>query len=219
MSPRAVLVADPDPLQRQLLDMLLDVDGFDLTVVESGDDALAYLRSHTPAAVVLATELGDVSGMVVCRKLKSVRRLAHVPVVMLAPEPDPGSTLADTLRRTAREVGASLLVQKPLGDKNLRERLQRLIDAPPPDEATTEPLYDTAILDDIVPNGAGADLEGVVPNGMASELGALRAEVARLRHENDSLKARLVKFKERGKALQAELEELKKPRGLFGRRG
>lgn len=217
MSASPVLVAEPDPLQRQLLDMLLGVDAFELTMVASGDDALAHLRSHTPAAVVLASDLGDVSGLVVCRKLKSVRRLAHVPVVILTPEPDAGSTMSDTLRREVREAGASLAIQKPLGDKNLRERLVRLMQEPP-STAPTEPLYDTTVLDDLVPADAGG-LRGGVPSGMATELGGLRAEVARLRQENESLKARLSKLKERAKVLQSEIDDLKKPRGLFGRRG
>lgn len=217
MSASPVLVADPDPLQRQLLDMLLDVDAFELEIVCDGSQALAHLRTHTPVAVILAADLGDIRGAVVCRKLKSVRRLAHVPVVLVADEPDDEAGLSERLKREAREAGVDLLLQKPLGDKNLRERVQRLIQEPPLVRHDRS-LHSTAVFDEI----GGDDASGTsdyVAMGMASELGGLRAEVARLRQENDSLKARLTKVKERAKALQAEVEELKKPRGLFGRRG
>jgi len=223
MTTTSILVADADPLQQRLLDMLLSVDAFDLVVVGSGAEALAHLREHTPDAVVLATDLPDLAGTVICRKLKTVKRLARVPVVLVAPEPESGHALSEALRRDVREAGADLLLQRPLGDKNLRDRLQRLLVAaqsgtgPTPNAVNT-----TAVLDGLLADGGGdpnaitPNLPGIVP---ASELGGLRAEVARLRHENEALKARLAKVKERNKALQHELDEARKPRGLFGRRG
>lgn len=221
MATTSILAADADPLQRQLLDMLLGLDTFDVVLVSSGAEALAHLRSHTPDAVVLATDLPDVAGSVICRKVKSVKRLADVRVVLVAPEPDPGSTLSEALRREAREASADLLLQKPLGDKNLRERVQRLLETPAGAlgvgaaggndvlEAALSPGADPHALTPMLGDGTPA----------ASELGGLRAEVARLRHENEALKARLAKVKERAQVLQAELDQARKPRGLFGRRG
>ena len=217
MSTSTVLVADADPLQRQLLDMLLGEESFDVTMVSSGEEALAHLRSHTPDAVLLAMDLPDVGGSVICRKVKSIKRLMQVPVVLVAPEPSAGETLGDSIKREAREVGADLLLQKPLGDKNLRERVQRLIAAPPMHGRDGSP-FSYAVLE----ASSGLDEFGTLDNavaGAATELGGLRAEVARLRHENESLKARLAKLKDRAKALQDEVDEAKKPRGLFGRRG
>ncbi len=219
MTTTSILVADADPLQRQLFDMLLSVDAFDVVVVDSGAEALSYLREHTPHAVVLATDLPDVTGTVICRKLKTVKRLAHVPVVLVAPEPDAGSPLSEALRRDARQAGADLLLQRPLGDKNLRERIQRLLTSPPAfplgggSPGTEGSFFGSSDPQALTPT---LDPRGGTP---ASELGGLRAEVARLRHENEALKARLAKVKDRNKVLQQELEEARKPRGLFGRRG
>ena len=222
MMTTSILVADADPLQQRLLDMLLSVDAFGLVVVGSGAEALAHLRGHTPDAVVLATDLPDVAGTVICRKLKTVKRLARVPVVLVAPEPDSGRALPEALRRDVREAGADLLLQRPLGDKNLRERIERLLvaarssSAPTPNAVNTSAVLDAALFDGGDTNTFSPTVYGGMP---ASELGGLRAEVARLRHENEALKARLAKVKERNKTLQHELEEARKPRGLFGRRG
>jgi CheY-like chemotaxis protein len=216
MRSTSVLVADADPLQRQLFDMLLGVDAFDVAIVASGAEALAHLREHTPDAVVLATDLRDVEATVICRKLKSVKRLARVPVVLVAPEPDAGDTLSEALRRAARQAGADLLLQRPLGDKNLRERIQRLANAPSVFDSGELPPLDGSLLSGPLQGSATMAQLGGQP---ASELGALRAEVARLRQENEALKARLAKVKDRNRTLQQELEEARKPRGLFGRRG
>lgn len=220
MATTSILAADADPLQRQLLDMLLGLGTFDVAVVASGAEALAHLRGHTPDAAVLAMDLSDVAGSVICRKMKSVKRLAHVRVVLVAPEPEPGSTVSEGLRREAREAGADLLLQKPLGDKNLRERVQRLLEAPArtlgAGAAGGNDVLDGALFPGGDPNALTPMLGSGTP--AASELGGLRAEVARLRHENETLKARLAKVKERNRVLQAELDEARKPRGLFGRR-
>ena len=218
MDPPAILVAEPNHMQRQMIDLLLTPDDFDVTLVETSEAALAYLREHTPAAVLLAVELPDIDGFALCQKLKVVGRLARVPVVLLA-HPANGGGLDESTRSRARAAGAELLLQRPLGDKNLRERLLRLI-RPPAEARAAEP--DPLAVG---PTPGPADDDGIGGTGMAlgaqaaSELGRLRAEVAQLRGENASLQARLTKTKELAKNLQAQLDaERQKPKGLFGRR-
>ena len=220
MNRRTVLVAEPDAAHRQLIDVLLSA-AFELTLVGDGASALAHLRGQTPDALILSTELPDVDGYTVCRKAKSVGRLEHVKVVLIADATARGG-LDERTRARARSAGGDLLLQRPLGDKNLRERLENLLEAPAPDDGMTPPaLFKSSILEpgqqEFTVTGASGPSIGGTP---ATELGALRAEVARLREENESLKARLAKSKQLTKALEGQLEELrKKGRGLFGRRG
>lgn len=219
MNRRTVLVAEPDEAHRQLIDVLLGAS-FDLTLVADGASALAHLRGHTPDALLLAIELPDVDGYTICRKAKSVGRLEQVKVVLIADASARGG-LDERIRGRARSAGGDLLLQRPLGDKNLRERLEQLLEAPAPDDGMTpRALYTSSVLEpghqDFTVTGTSGLSLGGVP---ATELGALRAEVARLREENEALKARLAKSKQLTKALEEQLEELrKKGRGLFGRR-
>lgn len=214
----AILVAEPNHLQLQMIDLLLTADDFDVTLVETGEAALAYLREHTPAAALLAAELPDIDGFALCQKLKVVGRLAQVAVVLLAQQAA-GGGLDEATRSRARAAGADLLLQRPLGDKNLRERVLRLIHQPSetrarePDPVDFEHAPGSA-------DGDGIGYAGAPPGPQtASELGQLRAEVAQLRGENASLQARLTKYKELSKGLQAELDaERQRPKGIFGRR-
>jgi CheY-like chemotaxis protein len=222
MDRSTILVADPDSLQRQLIDMMLSVDDVDVALVGSGEEALRYLRENTPVAMVVAVDLHDVDGFALCQKVKVVGRLAHVPVVLVA-DPADGEGLDERTRARARAAGADLLLQRPLGDKNLRERIARLTAAPPTDPGVVAP---TPVSRPAPPTPESFGLGGPPAAGTvgasqpASELGGLRAEVAQLRGENASLKARLAKYKALAKTLQEQLdEERKKPRGLFGRRG
>lgn len=219
MSRRTLLVAEPDELQRQLIDVMLGAD-FDLTLVTDGPAALAYLREHTPDAMLLSTDLADVDGYTVCRKAKSVGRLEQAKVILVADNPTTGG-LGEKVRSLARSAGADLLLPRPLGDKNLRERLERLLVAHPTDDGLTpRAVFNTGVLEvpqaDFTPPTSGGMVHGGTP---ATELGKLRALTAALREENESLKARLAKSKELNKSLQEQLDELRKRRGgLFGRR-
>ncbi|MFN2321380.1 MAG: response regulator [Trueperaceae bacterium] len=221
MKRRTVLVAEPDAAHQQLIDVLLGA-AFDLTLVADGSSALAHLRGHTPDALLLSTELPDVDGYTICRKAKSVGRLEQVKVVLVANAGARGG-IDERTRGHARAAGGDLLLQRPLGDKNLRERLEQLFEAPAPDDGMTPPaLFKSSVLEpghqDFTVTGTSGMSFGGAP---ATELGALRAEAARLREENESLKSRLAKSKQLTKALEGQLEELRKKGrgGLFGRRG
>jgi DNA-binding response OmpR family regulator len=213
-----VLVAEPNTLQLQMIDLLLAAHDFDLTMVETGEAALAYLREHTPMAALLAVELPDIDGFALCQKIKVVGRLARVPVVLVA-DAAPAGGLDDAARTRARTCGADLILPRPLGDKNLRERLLRLIRTPTEGSSSAPDAGDGVVDPGWAPQ-TGAGHAGASPGAQAaSELGQLRAEVAHLRGENASLQARLAKYKSLAKTLQEQLDaERQKPKGLFGRR-
>ena len=123
---RDLIVAEPDPLQRQLIDMLLAEDDYAITWTSTGKETLEHLKNTTPDLVVLKLALPDLTGAEICEKMKRVSRLEHVPVVLVA-EGEEGRPVNPSLRSLAQAVGADLLLQTPLGDKNLRVRLDGLL--------------------------------------------------------------------------------------------
>jgi CheY-like chemotaxis protein len=230
-----LLIAEPDALQRDLFDLLFAVDGFEITVVTNGADTLAYLREHTPAAIILAMDLPDIAGAAICQKAKAVSRLARVPVVLVAPRTGAGAALDDAVRSVARRAGADLLVQKPLGDKNLRERVQRLIAvARAVGEPTPAAVFNTSSLTFDLPSDpappVGSERAEAPPAHAPrppterprgrDDLVELQAELDRLRDENAQLKSRLAATKAKLDETQQSLEaeQRGRQRGLFGRR-
>lgn len=219
MERRTVLVVEPDAAQRQLIDLLLSTD-FDVTSVADGRAALAHLRAHTPDAMVVAIGLPDVDGYTLCRRARGVRRLRQVRTVLVANAGE-GGTLDERARARGRAAGAHLVLPRPLGDKNLRERLERLIETDD-EEAVVTPraLFNSGVLEAVAETPPTVPVASPAGGTPATELGGLRAEVARLREENDALRTRLEKSKELNRHLQEQLEqEKKRGRGLFGRRG
>lgn len=193
-----LLVADSDPLQRQLIDMLLSLDGYQLVAVASGREALQYLKSNTPDLIMLALELPDISGSDICVRVKKVTRLSEVPVVLLA-EGREQPNVDERARQAARLAGADLLLQKPLGDKNLRERLKRLLhsrygEAEPPAPA---PAGSTAARQ---PGGAdgGGHSTAVIEQTLAALDGApAETQLTALKRENRALRERVAELEAR----------------------
>lgn len=128
MSDRHILIADPDPVQRQLIDLLLTDERNEIVAVDTARAVLEYLRSTTPALIVIANELPDLSGIAVSKRVKSVQRLSRVPIIVTTAEPS-GFGIDPALRHSADEAGVDLLLPKPLGDKALKERSRRLLAA------------------------------------------------------------------------------------------
>lgn len=228
MSSRQYLIADPDAGQRQLLDLLLADGETNIAAVENARQTLEFLRSNTPALVVLAYELPDMPGTEVCERLKLVARLQRVPVIVTV-DPQDSLGVPEELRQRAEEAGVDLLVPKPLGDKALRDRANRLIqmgvdgrNAAP----STRPRKDTGVIEASLKEledrqrGAGVEVDAKAKVRPADD-GDLK-ELERLRDENAKLKRRVVSQLDAIEKLQAELDEIKQKGarrgGIFGRR-
>jgi DNA-binding response OmpR family regulator len=213
MSTRTILLADPDPLHRQLIDVLLAEDAYRMVDVGDARAALEYLRHNTPDLMLLAMALPDADGDVVCEKAKSVTRLASVPVILAAPASEELG-IDPALRQRARLAGADLLLQKPLGDKNLRERVRALLSsdghghAPQGAGTKTTQVIEEAL--DALTRGAAEpsqsdDAAAEAASALARENAELRLEVASLKRRIGRLEAALrTRAEERDDGVQSE---------------
>ncbi len=119
----SILVADDLEGQRLVLDMLLSVEGYEVAMVEDGKAALEHLKDNTPDLAILDVKMPYLSGIEVCRRMKRIPRLKHVPVIILTALRD------ETTLRDAREQGADEVILKPLEGKDFRETVKRLVAA------------------------------------------------------------------------------------------
>ncbi|MEW6420248.1 MAG: response regulator [Deinococcota bacterium] len=118
-----ILVADDEPAIRTMLEVILSADGHEIVTVPDGKAALDYLRDHTPDAMLLDVQMPQMDGFEICSRVKRVKRLSGAAVLLLTGRDD------DRIRDQARLVGADDLVYKPLSGKNLRGRVNQLIEA------------------------------------------------------------------------------------------
>ena len=110
-----VLVADDEPLARQMIAALLDADSEIETVVECGDSRTAQeaIRQQRPDIVFLDIEMPEITGLDLARELTE-----DGPVVVFV-------TAFSRYAPEAFEVNASDYVLKPFSDARFTEALQR----------------------------------------------------------------------------------------------
>lgn len=119
--PRTVLVVDDHDAHRRLLEMVLGAHNYRVVCACDGHDALTYLQSATPDAIILDVHMPHMSGFDVARRVRRLARLRRVPILIMTSEAGP-----DTPER-AEEVGASGVVYKPIAGVDLDRRLRSLL--------------------------------------------------------------------------------------------
>jgi len=117
---RVLLIEDDDRLA-QLVREYLDSYEFAVTVVRRGDLAVAAVREHQPALVILDLMLPNLDGMEVCRR---IRAFTNVPVLILTARLDVYDQVAGL------ETGADDYVTKPIDRALLRRAQPAAADTP-----------------------------------------------------------------------------------------
>jgi two-component system phosphate regulon response regulator PhoB len=121
MAHENVLVVDDEREILELVKYNLEREGYRVTVVTSGEDALAATRRKMPDVVVLDLMLPGVDGLEVCRRLKADPATRAIPIVMLTAK---GSE-ADIV--TGLELGAADYVTKPFSPRVLTARIRAVL--------------------------------------------------------------------------------------------
>ena len=75
-----ILIVDDEPNIREVVGLYLRRDGHDVTSASDGEEALHLFRRDAPDLVVLDLMLPKLSGLEVCRRMQTERR---VPLIML----------------------------------------------------------------------------------------------------------------------------------------
>jgi two-component system, OmpR family, response regulator MprA len=114
-----VLVAEDDRSVRESLVRALRLEGYDVTAVTDGEQALAQVESDPPDLIVLDIMMPNLDGLTVCRRLRS-RRVA-TPVLMLTARYE----VSD--RVTGLDAGADDYVVKPFALDELSARMRALL--------------------------------------------------------------------------------------------
>ncbi|MBW6417181.1 phosphate regulon transcriptional regulator PhoB [Celeribacter sp. PS-C1] len=113
-----VLVVEDEPAQREVLAYNLEAEGFAVSKAENGDDALLYVDEDSPDIIVLDWMLPGVSGIEICRRLKTRPDTREIPIIMLSAR----SEEVDRVR--GLETGADDYVVKPYSVIELMARVR-----------------------------------------------------------------------------------------------
>lgn len=118
MAQPSVLVVEDEAPQREVLVYNLEAEGFVVIQATSGDAALEMAREDAPDLILLDWMLPEVSGIEVCRRLKSANETRGIPVIMISAR----SEEVDRVR--GLETGADDYVVKPYSVVELMARIR-----------------------------------------------------------------------------------------------
>jgi two-component system, OmpR family, phosphate regulon response regulator PhoB len=110
----AILLVEDDPDIRHLVSYKLTTGGFDVTEASDGFAALRSARQNPPDLVILDVQLPRLSGLEVCRELRSGPDTAQIPIIMLT-----ARTRLQDLEQ-AYAAGATDYVVKPFSPRDLQ---------------------------------------------------------------------------------------------------
>lgn len=120
-APVRVLIIDDDPSISLMIELVLIVEGFDVTVVESGEDGLLAALREPPDVIVLDVMMPKVDGWQVAATLRGHELLAEIPIVFCTALAD------DSSMWQGWEAGAASYVSKPFEPEDLIDEIRRVV--------------------------------------------------------------------------------------------
>jgi PAS domain S-box-containing protein len=118
----SILVVDDSSEIRQLFSSCLREEGYQVLEAATGLQGLQLAQTHFPDLVLLDVRLPDVSGVEVCRQIKSDPVLKDVFVALCS-----GEATSDEHKVNGFQSGADEYLVKPFGIQELLARVQTLV--------------------------------------------------------------------------------------------
>jgi two-component system response regulator BaeR len=118
MNPLDIIVVEDEPKIAQLLVDYLKQDGFNVTVLSEGTDAVEIIKASKPGFLILDLMLPGKDGLTICRE---VRQFSTVPIMMLTAKVD------EIDRLIGLELGADDYVCKPFSPREVVARVRTIV--------------------------------------------------------------------------------------------
>jgi len=123
----SILIVDDNTSGAQTLRMLLDLDGYEVSVANCGAEAIRQFKERAPSVILLDIGLPDMSGYDVARCIREIPGGDKVTIMAVTGW---GSERDRTL---AQDAGCDLHITKPVNF----DRLEQLLQGDTPAEGVT----------------------------------------------------------------------------------
>ena len=134
MSSNAILIVDDDPQIRRVLRATLSAQGYEVSEVRTGREAIERLGEGKFNLVLLDMNLPELNGIETCRALRQGGATADVPIIMLTVRN------AEKDKVVALDAGADDYVTKPFSTPELLARIRAALRRVPTADLLSECL-------------------------------------------------------------------------------
>lgn len=133
MAVKTALVVDDSKSARIMLSRLVQKNGLEVNMVESGEEAIEYLNnSPLPDVIFMDHMMPGMDGLATTREISQNPATAHIPVLMYTSKEGP------EYEEEMLSSGAFAMLGKPAKPDRLAELIQKLNDRPEPIEPTVD---------------------------------------------------------------------------------
>ena len=115
-----ILVVDDEGIVLASCKRILAPEGFEVSLAESADEALAIIEEETPALLLLDIKMPIHDGIYLMNELKAGGK--HIPVIVIS-----GYSTDETIKE-AYMMGANRFLPKPFTPDELLEAVRQVID-------------------------------------------------------------------------------------------
>ena len=116
-----ILIADDEQNQLELLSFNLKKDGYDVIIATNGQDVLDIVADQLPDLIILDWMMPEISGIDVCRHLRSSKETKSIPIIMLSARGE------ESDRTLGLDVGADDYMTKPFSPRELLARVRAVL--------------------------------------------------------------------------------------------
>lgn len=120
-SPKRVLICDDDPVILRLLEVNLELEGYDVLTANHGEEAFEIASRELPDLVILDIMMPRLDGYQTCQKLKEQSSTEQIPVVFLS-----AKAQASDIEK-GKSFGVSEYLTKPFDPNDLLDVVERLV--------------------------------------------------------------------------------------------
>jgi len=121
MAATQILIVEDEEALATLLEYNLGKEGFDVSLSGDGEEALLRIEESPPDLVILDWMLPKVSGIEICRRIRSKPETRNLPVIMLTARAEE----ADRIR--GLDTGADDYLTKPFSTNELIARVRAVL--------------------------------------------------------------------------------------------
>jgi len=121
MQKTKILIIDDDADIRDVLNITLTEEGFDVTEAPDGEEGLKLALKKGPDLVIVDYKMPKMDGRQVCKEIKKDILLSHMPIIMLTGKSDVSDKVGGI------ESGADDYIVKPFEPQELLARIRMVI--------------------------------------------------------------------------------------------
>ena len=116
-----ILIADDEPNQLELMSFNLSNAGYSIIRATNGKEAIELIENHSPDLIILDWMMPKMSGIDVCRVLRSRSETKQIPIIILSARSE------DSDKSLGLDTGADDYISKPFSPKELISRVKALL--------------------------------------------------------------------------------------------